>query len=93
MTYARRTDTNHTEVIRALRRFGWCVCDTSRVGGGFPDCVAIRAGRVRFIEIKDGAKSASRRQLTPRERDLREAFMAAGVDINVVSTVDEVTRL
>ena len=93
MSYARRTDANHAGIIAALRRFGWYVHDTSRVGGGFPDCVAVRAGRVRFIEIKDGSKSPSRRTLTRDEQALHEAFRVAGVDIVVVSAMDEVTQL
>ena len=53
MTKARRTDTNHAEIRDALRGLGYRVVDTSRMGTGFPDLIAIMPdGRVVMIEIK-----------------------------------------
>lgn len=46
MRRAARVDANHAEIARTLRRLGWAVHDTSGVGGGFPDLVIGKAGRV-----------------------------------------------
>lgn len=69
MSYRKRVDGNHSEVIAALRKAGWRVKDTSRYGDGFPDALARRGDVLLFIEIKDGAKSLSRRQLTDEEAE------------------------
>lgn len=39
-----RTDSTHAAIVKALRKVGCKVKDTSRVGGGFPDLV-VRCGR------------------------------------------------
>ena len=70
MRRAAKVDANHGEVISALRRAGCTVHDTSRLGGGFPDCiVSTPAGTLLLVEIKDGAKPPSARQLTPAEAE------------------------
>jgi Holliday junction resolvase len=91
--YARRTDSNHAQILDALASVGWYTLDLSRAGFGAPDVLAVRAGRLIPIEIKDGAKSASRRQLTPAEVEVHAAFAAAGVPVVVVTTVDEALAL
>lgn len=55
--YARRVDSSHQAVARTLRACGWWILDMSRLGGGAPDLLAIRAGttlpdRYAFIECK-----------------------------------------
>lgn len=52
MVYARRTDTGHAAIRKALRKIGCTVYDTSRVGKGFPDLVARLGWRFRFFEVK-----------------------------------------
>jgi Holliday junction resolvase len=89
MRRAARTDANHGEIRDALRRAGCLVVDTSGVGGGFPDLVAVRHGRVRFVEVKDGAKSASRRKLTPAEAEFIADCAYHGVTVHVVTSVAE----
>jgi hypothetical protein len=84
---ARRVDANHAEVITALRRAGCRVWDTSRVGGGFPDAlVAARGNRLVMLEIKDGAKSPSRRKLTPAEADFHRDWSE---HVAIVETVEQ----
>ena len=53
MTYGRRVDGNHAEVIDALRKSGWLVHDVSRMPG-FVDLVAYHRGRgvLKLIEVK-----------------------------------------
>jgi len=53
MSYGRRVDGNHTEVLEALRKCGWLVHDCSRLPG-FVDLVAYHKGRsvLKLIEVK-----------------------------------------
>jgi hypothetical protein len=71
MRRAARVDANHAEIVAAFRACGCQVLDLSRVGGGCPDLlVSSRGGRCLFlVEVKDGAKSPSRRKLTPLEAE------------------------
>lgn len=54
MTYRKRVDANHGEIVKVLRRLGWRVLDTSRAGDGFPDLVAyhLATGELRLVEVK-----------------------------------------
>ena len=67
MRRAARVDANHAEITGTLRQCGWTVHDTSGVGGGFPDLVIAKGGRLVLVEIKDGAKKPSARRLTKAE--------------------------
>jgi hypothetical protein len=96
----KRTDANHSAIREALRRKGWEVTDLSAMGGGMPDLLAVKLGyitqhpyRARFIEIKNGALSPSRRQLTPAQITLHAAFARAGIPVCVVSSVAEAEAL
>ena len=90
MSYRRRVDANHGQISSALRRLGWYVLDCSRVGGGFPDLIAAKRGRIRFIEVKDGSLPPSGRKLTVAETKLHADFQAAGVDVEIVTSVEDV---
>lgn len=61
---AARKDANHAAIVSAMQAAGAHVIDTSRMGDGFPDVLIGAAGKWMLIEIKDGAKPASRRKLT-----------------------------
>lgn len=52
MTYARRTDSTHKEVVEAFRKAGWGVLQTFRLGQSAPDLVVAKAGRVVAVEVK-----------------------------------------
>jgi len=62
-----RTDSNHKQVLEILRRGGWSASSTHRVGFGFPDIVAARAGLTIMVEVKDGAKVPSARKLSKKQ--------------------------
>ena len=58
MTWARRVDGPHKDIVKALRKVGCEVFDASRVGQGFPDLV-VRVpfhqrphSRIVLIEVK-----------------------------------------
>ena len=57
MSYAKRTDNNHSEIVKTLRQLGCSVFDTSRVAGGFPDLVVGKHQITCLVEVKQSAKS------------------------------------
>ena len=73
MRRAAKTDANHTAIVNTLRAAGLSVHDTAAIGQGFPDLVCGYGGRTFLCEVKDGAKSPSRRRLTADQ----EAFRAS----------------
>ena len=87
---ARRVDANHGEIIAAFRRLGYSVVDLSRLGNGIPDLLIAKAGHAALVEIKDGAKSPSRRKLTLFEKAFRDRWSGA---YHVVETLDDVQRI
>lgn len=73
--YARKVDANQAQVVAALRAVGVLVeSRLSRVGGGVPDLLCGYAGKLFLLEVKDGAKSKSKRGLTPDERTWHEQW-------------------
>ena len=77
-----RRDRNEREIINALRAHGASVsqldwwCD---LAVGFQN-------QNYFLEVKDGAKSPSKRQLTPFEKHFHETWRG---QITIVKNVDE----
>ena len=64
---AKKIDANQAIIVKQLRKCGVSVAVTSMIGNGFPDLVIGRFGKNYLIELKDGSKSASRKQLTNDE--------------------------
>ncbi len=93
MKRARRTDANHAEIMQALRATGAYVVDCSRVGAGFPDALVFWRGQCTPVEIKDGAKSPSRRVLTPDQVKFHAESAERGCAIPVVTSIDEALAL
>lgn len=71
---ARRVDKNHGELIALFRKAGCSVLDTSRLGDGAPDCTIGYGGISLVVEIKDGTRVPSQRQLTDDERRFAEGW-------------------
>jgi len=88
-----RVDANHKAVTAALRDCGWHVHDTSRLGGGFPDMVIAKAGRLLMVEVKDGTKPPSAQALTEAEEDVRWHFYRKGVHVQVVTSIEQAVAL
>ena len=63
-------DTNQTAIVVALREIGCNVLSLAAIGQGCPDLLVYRhaTGLLYLLEVKDGAKSASRRRLTPHQK-------------------------
>jgi hypothetical protein len=91
--YAARTDDNHGAIRAAFRALGAYVMDTSHVGGGFPDLVIGTRGRWLFVEVKDGAKSPSRRKLTADQLLMHAEVQRVGCQVHVVESEADVYAL
>jgi hypothetical protein len=93
MGYAKRVDANQAAIVEALKRLGWHVHDTSRLGGGFVDLVIARRGVLRLVEVKDGSKPPSAQAFTKAEENVRADFALAGVQVLVLTSVAEAVAL
>ncbi|PZX29451.1 hypothetical protein C7416_104456 [Cupriavidus phytorum] len=89
MRRAARVDANHSEIVKALRKIGATVTSTAGVGGGFPDLAVGWRGMTLLLEIKDGAKPPSARQLTDDERKWHAEWRGHA---DVVESVEEALR-
>lgn len=91
---AAKVDRNQPEIVAALRKVGAFVQSLAAVGQGVPDLLVGFRGETVLIEVKDGAKPASSRQLTDDQvkwhaawpggrcvvvKDVPEALAAIGV--------------
>ena len=87
--FARNIDSNQPELVKELRKVGALVAMTHMVGGGFADLVVGYRKRLVLLEVKDGAKPPSARQLTGPEELFRAKWVGAGLPYYVVSSVAE----
>jgi hypothetical protein len=87
MAYAKRVDSNHSDIVKTLRDLGCSVFDTSRVAGGFPDLVVGRNNKTVLVEVKADEKS----KFTPAQ----ELFMMnwRGSTVVRIDSVDSAIRL
>ena len=70
MRFKGRRDDNHDTIRKAFQDMGCTVWDTADLGCGAPDMVVGVTGLVNeLVEVKDGSKPPSRRQLTPDEQE------------------------
>lgn len=90
MRRAARTDANQTEIVSALRGVGCSVQPLHAVGGGVPDLLVGKGGTNFLVEVKDGRKPPSARQLTPDQRAWHDAWRG---NVAVVSSVEEALTL
>jgi AmiR/NasT family two-component response regulator len=80
MIWARKTDSNHKEIVERLRALHCQVIDMSRVGKGFPDLLVNCAGSMHLCEVKNG-----RGKLTDDQLDFHEEW--TGPPIVILRTV------
>jgi hypothetical protein len=87
----KRTDSNHAEIIKALRKIpNLSVFSTHEVGKGFPDIVIGYKGINYLIEIKDGNKPPSARKLTPDEVKFHQDWNG---QISIIKNLDELLQI
>lgn len=89
MRRAAKVDANHSEIVAALRKIGATVTSTATVGRGFPDLAVGWRGMTLLLEIKDGAKPTSARQLTDDERKWHAEWRGHA---DVVESVEQALR-
>lgn len=85
-----RVDSNQVEIVKALRKIGCTVTPTHTVGDGFPDLVVGRNGINHLMELKDGTKPPSKRELTPDERKFHIEWRGT---VHVVYSVEDALRV
>lgn len=64
MRTAAKTDDNQRQIVAALRRAGCTVQSLAAIGKGCPDLLVSFGGHNVLVEVKDGAKVASKQHLT-----------------------------
>jgi Holliday junction resolvase len=62
-----KVDRNQAEIVKALRQVGASVLSLANMGRGCPDILVGFRDRNYLIEIKDGSKPPSKRELTNAE--------------------------
>jgi hypothetical protein len=90
MRRAAKQDANQGEVDAALGKLGW--------GALLPqlmhcDRIALKAGRIVLLEVKDGTKKPSARQLTPAEVRFQAWCRRYGVEVLLVESVEDLRQL
>lgn len=79
-----KIDDNQVSIVSGLRKAGALVLSLAAVGRGCPDLLVCRGDRLFLLEVKDGAKSPSRRKLTPDQVKFHRKWPA-----KVVTNLDE----
>lgn len=86
MRTAARTDDNQADIVKALRDVGATVQPLHTIGRGCPDALVGFRGNNYLLEIKDGRKRASKRQLTPDEATWHDEWRG---QVTVVESEDD----
>jgi hypothetical protein len=68
MRRAAKVDANHAEIVSALEEAGAQVTSLATVGNGVADLLVSWNGAWSVIEVKDGKKAPSARQLTKLQK-------------------------
>ena len=85
MRRAAKVDANQGEICAALRTVGASVHSLAAVGNGMPDLLVGFRRATYLLEVKDGKKKPSARELTPDQvRFHSEWFGGACVVVNSV---------
>ena len=90
-TYAPRKDANDAALTKLARQCGAYVIH-AEPGQGF-DWLLFHRGRVLIVEIKDGTKPASHRQLTRQEQEVQSICQAHRVPYNILLDEQELLAL
>lgn len=90
MRRAAKIDSNHTEIVSAFRKLGCSVLPLHMVGRGCPDLAIGKCSKTVLVEIKDGSKTASRKELTKDEQKFHAEWLGS---LFVVESVSDVIAL
>jgi hypothetical protein len=88
--FARRVDANHGVIVGAFRACGCNVLSMAPLGSGAPDLlVEHRATRRLFlVEVKDGSKPPSARELTDDQIKFHAIW-----NVHIVETIEQAMAL
>lgn len=86
----RRVDANQAAVVKALRKIGASVTPIHVVGKGVADLLVSFRNVWWVMEVKDGSKPPSARELTPDEREWIAGQKAL---VAIVNSPEEAVRL
>lgn len=84
-----KTDANHKSVVEAFRKLGCSVLSLAPLGKGAPDLAVGYAGITFLVEVKDGTKSPSKRELTPDQREFWDTWKGG---VRLVNDMDAVAE-
>lgn len=87
MRRAARIDANQAEIVKALRQAGATVQSLATAGDGVPDLLVGFRRQTVLMEVKDGSKPPSARDLTDDQVDWHINWR--GGALVVVTSVDE----
>jgi Holliday junction resolvase len=79
MRRAAKVDTNHADVVEALRSAGASVQSLATIGKGCPDLLVGYKGMSLLFEVKDGTRSPSKRRLTDDQEEWIKAWRGGAV--------------
>lgn len=85
-----RVDANQAAIVHVLRGLGCTVQPLHTVGAGCPDLLVGFRGRNFLVEIKDGSKPPSERELTPAQKAWHMCWNGS---VAIVSDQDEAVSL
>lgn len=86
MRRAAKVDANQSEIVQALRQVGASVALLHSVGKGVPDLAVGYRGANYLLEVKDGAKKPSDRNLNADQVEWHQAWRGQAA---VAETVKE----
>lgn len=89
---AAKIDSNQTEIVEALRKIGCFVQSLATIGKGCPDLLVALDMVWYVMEVKDGKKVPSARQLTPDEQRWHDRAKLFG-PVHVVESVEDALRV
>jgi Holliday junction resolvase-like predicted endonuclease len=84
---SRRKDTTHDPIVACLEQHGWRTYDVNHVSR-FVDVIAVKAGRVVFVECKTGKAKPK-----PHQLQLHAELRRAGAEVVVLTSVEQVGEL
>lgn len=84
---AAKVDANQSAVVDALTRHGAKVLSLAAIGDGVYDLLVGHRRQLMLMEVKDGDKPPSARQLTALQIEFRREW--DGYPLHVVTSVDE----
>lgn len=93
MRRAPRKDANHAEIVAALRKIGVFVVDLAGVADGIPDLLCGWRGAWKLVEVKDGSRIPSKRQLKPRQVIFHADCSERSLPCFVVKSTEEALSL